>query len=445
MPTRCRGGCLSLTAVRNEAELSCREGYKKEDPVMTDKPNKATEPQTPVSDQAAPTPQPTPQPAMPEQPIPAQPGSVSAQPSEQSTAAPISQPATAPAPAPAQSASPASAPQPASAQPAVVPGVAPQPAPAPVSAPGANPYAAPAPGAPVQQNPYQPQPMPAYMQPNKQPGTTAPLVFGILSIVLAPFFCLVGLAFGIVAILKSSSAIKRMGKMGKLTAAKITGIVGTALSALFIVLGILTVIGAFSLAGSSAISAVDSSSSSSTGSASAAASSSLDYDSLTADEKSAADQASQLLESLTNQDPDQVAALAERADKSFDASFGYSITDMGENPEDYVKWMLTDFSYTIDACYDNGDGTFSVYADVDSRDTFEFTSAFYDDMRNWDSSMSDEQLAQKLSDTYTKALANTTDMSNYYAQIVFTKQGDSVVLDQDYWNDEQGYLFGFMD
>lgn len=269
----------------------------------------------------------------------------------------------------------------------------------------------------------------------KQKGT-ASLVCGIVAVVIALFMpplALISLILGIVAIVLSVKAVTATGKTIKTTAGKVCGVIGIVISVIML---ILIAIG-FSL--------IDSDFADNSFSSSSSASSSLAADA-SADEQAVEALAIERLDQLKNQDAAVVSEIAADVDASFEEATDVSHADLGANAEDVARWMLTDFDYTINSVYVDGDGA-SVYADVEMRDTYAFLTTFYDEVEAWSESSAGKKATQseamaKVGEIYKDTMESTDTMTSYYACIDFDKKGNDWVVDEDEWDDEMSYMFG---
>lgn len=277
-----------------------------------------------------------------------------------------------------------------------------------------------------------------------KPKGAAALVCGILAIVFGILFPLIGIILGIVAIVLSVKAVSQTGYNAKTKAGKICGIAGIAVGVIVWVISIVIGVGILaSVAGYSAAS--DPSTSGSTPPATT-----YSQDDLTDSEKQCQAIAVQTLDGLKNQDPAVASSIAQRVDAGFEQSTGVSHADLGTSAEDLTRWMLTDFDYTLDGVYDNGDGTVTVYADTTQRDALTFMTTFYDDADAWLSSSEGQAATEaeqkaKLGEFYNDAMAKSTDMTTFYTALDFTQQNGQWTLDQSAWDDELSYMFYIYD
>lgn len=404
----------------------------------------------PVS-QPAPDPanaQPAPQPAQP-QPAPQPAAPAQPQPAPQPTQPVVPQPA-APQPAPEPASQPAVPAQPTPQPTQPTPQLAPAPQPA-DAAPTTQPIPQPAPagfayqaGASQAQQPGTPQPQQpgAYVpQPPRsavgaKPQGTAALVMGILSIPLGMFSPLIGVVLGVLAIVFASKAVKATGKNGKTSGGKICGIVGIVVSVISFIVALVVGVGAMTAI-------LDDS-----GSSSSSLSSSLYTEDMTADEQACYDLGIQELEALAGQDDAMVQKIAVKLDEGFTEDLGVTHEEIGSSAQDLALWMLTDFSYVPDGVYvSEEDGTATMYADIELRDSYAFMNNFYDEADAYFSTPEGEALgsaaaAAKIGEFYNDAMAETTDMTTYYAAIDFIQQSDgSWVIDESAWEDEIDWMF----
>ncbi len=271
-----------------------------------------------------------------------------------------------------------------------------------------------------------------------KPKGTAALVCGIISIPVAWFSPLIAVILAVVAIVLSRRAVKQTGKNGKTTGGLICGIVGIVCAIVSFIIGMVLSI---SLIGGSLSGTTQSSYSGSTSTESTS--------DLTADEQACYDLGIAKLEQLKNQDGEIVTYLATELDQGFEESMGVTHEDLGTNSEELARWMLTDFNYTYDGVYvDEEEGTATMYADLEMRDSFLFMNNFYDLANDFVNSgeaesMTADEAAQRLGEYYKQAMDETTDMTSYYTAIDFVKNADGTwSVDEDAWNDELGFMFG---
>ena len=154
------------------------------------------------------------------------------------------------------------------------------------------------------------------------------------------------------------------------------------------------------------------------------------------------------LDKLVNQDEATVQYLASELDEGFTEAMDVSHTDLGIDPADLARWMLTDLTYTPDGVYvyeEDGEGT--MYADIEMRDSYAFMLNFYDKVNALNGSeevktMTEDEAKARIGELYYEAMDETTDMTTYYATVDLVKEGDQWVVDQDSWEEELDYMFG---
>lgn len=300
---------------------------------------------------------------------------------------------------------------------------------------------------PAQPTPQPQQPGGGYVPPQPQytPGAgagvkrkgTAALVCGIIAIPIALFSPLVSIILGVIAIVLSRRAVRATGKCGKTTAGLICGIAG-------IVFAIISFIAGLVLSYNILTGPVDNATSHSL-----SYSSTESVENLSPDEQACYDLGIARLDQLKNQDQALVDTLVTRVDESITESTGLTNEEMGTNPEDLVRWLLTDFDYGYDGVYvDEEEGTATMYADITMRDWFEFNNAFYDLANDFiDSgeadSMTQDEATKRVGEYFNQAMNETTGTTSYYTAIDFVKQSDGTwAIDEDAWDDELGYMFG---
>lgn len=292
------------------------------------------------------------------------------------------------------------------------------------------------------QGAYPPPPVPpAYAQKSNGKAIGA-LICGILAILFS-WLPLLGIILGIVAIVLASKSAKQFGRDGKATGGKVCGIVGIVFAVLgFIFWGmvscaVISSMDDYADTGYSELDAVINSGDSG----------SVSTD-LTEAEQQAEAAATAELDKLVNQDEATVQYLASELDEGFTEAMDVSHTDLGIDPADLARWMLTDLTYTPDGVYvyeEDGEGT--MYADIEMRDSYAFMLNFYDKVNALNGSeevktMTKDEAKARIGELYYEAMDETTDMTTYYASIDLVKEGDQWVVDQDSWEEELDYMFG---
>lgn len=292
------------------------------------------------------------------------------------------------------------------------------------------------------QGAYPPPPVaPAYAQKSNGKAIGA-LICGILAILFS-WLPLLGIILGIVAIVLASKSAKQFGRDGKATGGKVCGIVGI----VFAVLGFIF----WGMVSCAVISSMDDYADTGYRELDAVINSgdsgSVSTD-LTEAEQQAEAAATAELDKLVNQDEATVQYLASELDEGFTEAMDVSHTDLGIDPADLARWMLTDLTYTPDGVYvyeEDGEGT--MYADIEMRDSYAFMLNFYDKVNALNSSeevktMTEDEAKARIGELYYEAMDETTDMTTYYATVDLVKEGDQWVVDQDSWEEELDYMFG---
>ena len=278
-----------------------------------------------------------------------------------------------------------------------------------------------------------------------KPKGTAALVCGILAIVFGILLPLIGIILGIIAIVLSVKAVSQTGYNTKTKAGKICGIAGIVVGVLVWIISIVIGVGILASIAGSGVNTEPSFPGDDTPPATT-----YSQDDLTDSEKQCQAIAIQTLDGLKNQDPTVVSDISQRVDAGFKQSTGVSHADLGTSAEDLTRWMLTDFDYTLDGVYDNGDGTVTVYADTTQRDALTFMTTFYDDANAWLTSSEGQAATEaeqkaKLGEFYNDAMAKSTDMTTFYTALDFVQQNGQWTLDQSAWDDELSYMFYIYD
>ena len=291
------------------------------------------------------------------------------------------------------------------------------------------------------QGAYPPPPVaPAYAQKSNGKAIGA-LICGILAILFS-WLPLLGIILGIVAIVLASKSAKQFGRDGKATGGKVCGIIGIVFAVLgFIFWGmvscaVISSMDDYADTGYSELDAVIDSGDSG----------SVSTD-LTEAEQQAEAAATAELDKLVNQDEATVQYLASELDEGFTEAMDVSHTDLGIDPADLARWMLTDLTYIPDGVYvyeEDGEGT--MYADIEMRDSYAFMLNFYDKVNALNGSeevktMTEDEAKARIGELYYEAMDETTDMTTYYATVDLVKEGDQWVVDQDAWEEELDYMF----
>lgn len=306
---------------------------------------------------------------------------------------------------------------------------------------------------------YQTQPgqqVPAgygYQQPYGAPQQNAPtgpgsgkalgaLICGICAIVFSaiPF---VGIILGIIAIVLASQYVKAFGKEGKATGGKVTGVIGI----VFSIIALIIYIASFALV-AAAINEYNSDPYSYSYSSSDSSSPNMSDSATDADEKGANDAAKAVFDELKNPSDAVITELATNLDEGFVSTSGLqSLSDIGVDPKDFSRWLLSDFAYELDGAYTYSDGTGTVYADVTTKDYYEFMSIFSDNIDTFVQSDEAANLADqaavnaKMGELITAAM-DATPTTASYVSVEVVKSGDTWTVDEKSMEDLAQSIFG---
>ncbi|MEQ3361455.1 DUF4190 domain-containing protein [Raoultibacter massiliensis] len=290
-----------------------------------------------------------------------------------------------------------------------------------------------------------------------QPPTSAPvgpgsgkalgaLICGICSIVFSGTV-IISIILGIVAIVLASQYVKSFGKDGKATGGKVCGVIGIVFSILMLIIyifsGILVAAAINEYGSSSGPSysySYDSGSFSSNDSSTATPTD--------ADEQAAIAAASAVLDELKNPTDADINEMAAGLDEGFASSSGLeSLSDIGVDPKEFSQWLLSDLTYEIDDAFVYSDGTGTVYADVTTKDYYEFMSIFSDNVDAFVASdeianIADEAAANaKIGELLKDAMAQTGTTESFVS-IEVVKSGSTWVVDSDSLEDLAQSIFG---
>lgn len=298
-----------------------------------------------------------------------------------------------------------------------------------------------------------------------QPPTAAPtgpgsgkalaaLLCGIGAIVFSGTV-IVGVILGIIAIVLASQYVKSFGKEGKATGGKVCGIIGIVFSILALIFWIFsgwlifTAVNEYNNSSSSYTYSYDSGSSSSNNSSDSNGSNDSNTTTPTdADEQAAIDAASAVLDELKNPTEADINEMAAGIDEGFASSSGFtSLSDIGVDPKEFAQWLISDLSYEIDDAFVYSDGTGTVYADVTTKDYYEFMGIFESNVTTFLNSdeaanLADEAAANaKVGELLKDAMAKTPTTVNF-AYIDVKKVGSSWVVDEDSLDEIAQSIFG---
>ena len=164
------------------------------------------------------------------------------------------------------------------------------------------------------------------------------------------------------------------------------------------------------------------------------------------DQQAVYDQTSALFDGIVARDSAFMAELSQEFGDEFEDSFGASYAELGIDPAAFAEWALTDFSYSIDSVFVDGDMA-TVYVNTSERDTFEFLMSFGDAVSTYSQSSeaaaaSDAEARAKVAELFSQTMDSTTAMTTYFAALEFKKQGDAWIIDEDSVEEEFDYMFG---
>lgn len=316
--------------------------------------------------------------------------------------------------------------------------------------------AAPVPGTAVEtpepgQQPGAPAPAGApvnTMQP--APSATPALVCGILAIVFC-FIPIVGIVLGIVAIVLAGKYFKAGGTLGQGTAGRICGIIGIVLSVIMMIFSAITMFTALQLiddysASTNRTPAIQSSAASSSASAAA------DF---SGEEGALEETVSAKLQLIKDQDAATMAEISAAVAKSFSSAFtsmGLDLTlqDCGVDPEVFTAHMVDGFDFEpyymdIDASGTEGEANYKITV----RDITEVLDLLNDKL---DTAMGDgsinsmgyEQVKAEIGTMIMESVNEASITSGNIWDVDAELIGGVWVIDQEDWDDEIDYFFGFM-
>lgn len=291
-----------------------------------------------------------------------------------------------------------------------------------------------------------------------QPPTAAPtgpgsgkalgsLICGICAIVFSGTV-IISIILGVIAIVLASQYVKSFGKDGKATGGKVCGVIGIVFSILMLIIYIFSGIflaAVFNEYSSSPSSSYSYSYDSGSSSSDSDSSSTLPTD---ADEQAAIDAASAILDELKNPTDADISALASGLDEGFAQESGLeSLSDLGIESREFAEWLLSGLTYEIDDAFVYSDGTGTVYADVTTKDYYEFMYIFSDNIDTFVASdeaatITDDAAANaKIGELLRDAMAKTPTTVNY-ASIEVKKVGGTWVVDDESLEELAQSIFG---
>lgn len=313
--------------------------------------------------------------------------------------------------------------------------------------------------APVGQAPTQPMPpagqvpmqgipvqnMAGAPAPVAQPSPTGALVCGILAIV----FCwlpLVGIVLGIVAIVLAGKYFKAGGTLSQGKAGRICGIVGLVLS---VVMAVISVIMMFTML--AVLDDYDTSNQYTSSTTTPLSGSFASPDALSERlDDELYDVVDPELDKIKNADAAMVQAIAAIIQESLDddlASENVSFADLGIDSTELAKAMIQGFDYEYDFTDIDGDEGEAWYT-VTCKDAYSVSSEFQTQVSELllgDTSQytSMEAIYAAIGQALMAAVNETPASSDEMFAVDLTKVGDKWVIDQESWDDEMDYLFGF--
>lgn len=295
-----------------------------------------------------------------------------------------------------------------------------------------------------------PQPMPQPVTPPAQaPSPTGALVCGILAIVFC-FIPVVGIVLGIVAIVLAGKYFKAGGTLGQGKAGRICGIVGIVLSVIMMIVNAMLVFAALTVlddydtsgryTGTEQVQRSDASSS-------AAAST-------TAEAAAAVEAvANAQLDLIKQKDPATMQQIQAVAEETFTDYFdfideGITMEDCGIVPSVFVDTIATGFDYEPSVAIASD----SAVAGDEGSSSYDITCKSLPMVIDQTLDMMSEASFQTLSLDEQKATLGAFIMSTLdaepleegeYLRLELTYDGSAWVIDQESWNDEMEYFFGF--
>ena len=155
-----------------------------------------------------------------------------------------------------------------------------------------------------------------------------------------------------------------------------------------------------------------------------------------------------MLDELKNPTDADINEMAAGLDEGFASSSGLeSLSDIGVDPKEFSQWLLSDLTYEIDDAFVYSDGTGTVYADVTTKDYYEFMSIFSDNVDAFVASdeianIADEAAANaKIGELLKDAMAQTGTTESFVS-IEVVKSGSTWVVDSDSLEDLAQSIFG---
>lgn len=284
------------------------------------------------------------------------------------------------------------------------------------------------------------------------PSPTGALVCGILAIVFC-FIPIIGIVLGIVAIVLAGKYFKAGGTQGQGKAGRICGIIGLILAVLMLILNITIAIGALMFDSFDTPSRYTASSSATYSSSSA----STTAGALEEAEADVSDVVAARLQEIEDRDPAAIAPIKAEMEATFEEGLAVNFDEdnltmaaCGVNVDDYVELMLEGFSYKpmymmVDGAEEGDTAEANFY--VTMRSMYDVVSELNDMMRDEYSDlmkMSQAERAQRIGAMLIEATTDTEIEEDELFDVDLTYEGGTWVIDEDTWDDEINYFFGFM-
>lgn len=152
------------------------------------------------------------------------------------------------------------------------------------------------------------------------------------------------------------------------------------------------------------------------------------------------------LDAITQKDAELADWMAQGIDEMFSSS-GYSLSDIGVDPQSVAQWLMEGFTYQLDGAYAYDDGTGTVYAELEMHDLYallnEFNRATEELINSGEmEGMSEAEGLTTLGQAFTAAMQSTSDMTDFYAAFDMEKQDDEWHVTQESWEEELEFAFG---
>lgn len=276
------------------------------------------------------------------------------------------------------------------------------------------------------------------------------LVCGILAIVLSGF-PLVAIVLGIVAIVLAGQVAKTGFEDGKAKAGKVCGIVGIVFAIIWFLIGFIIGIGTLATLADEiehgspydVPSTTTPEINNGTGIGSNTAVPDLSFDE--AETNAVGALVDPTIDAIENPPAAYRAAWARNIDSDYELACGYSLTEMGKDPNAVIDWVLGGMTARPDgeSWYAYTDGTGVIYLDVYTNDAYQLLNQTFNEIAALDNPTK-EDCSAAFDHAFNDANANPKAyVSNYYAAIGVDKQPDgSYTLNQQSLETEMNYMFG---